>query len=135
MLLFMYPILVDLRKITKLFQLKTGNNLEIFSELKQFILDLCKRILKPAIIERNNFHQLLALDLSTDFCLLHIDDVNYGSAYLDEISKFNTKTQVDLKTRARNYIKILITGFQNRLSGTLNSLKHTWAGSWTQRGG
>ena len=37
LLLFIYPILRDLRRITKLFQCHTGDNIQIFHELKDFI--------------------------------------------------------------------------------------------------
>ena len=37
LLLFMHPTLRDLRLITKAFQLKTGNNLDVYEQIKTFI--------------------------------------------------------------------------------------------------
>ena len=89
-LLFLFPILRDMRIITKEFQLKKGDNLAIFQGLKDFFLRLAKRILKPEVIENNtrnnSIERLMNLNLDTDFCLLPLDQIDYGQVFLAKIS-------------------------------------------------
>ena len=127
LLLFIYPILRDLRRITKLFQCHTGDNIQIFHELKDFIHNLARRFMKPEIIERNNIYQLMKLEQSlkeSDYCILHLDDVNYGGAFLREISKFNLETRMDLRFKARDFMKTLFLQMANKLSGTLETVRY-----------
>ena len=110
LLLFIYPILRDLRRITKLFQCKTGENIKIFHELKEFVHHLARRFMKNEIIERNNIYQLLKLEHSlreSDFCILHLDDVNYGTSFIRAISKFSNETKYDLRFKAREFMKTM----------------------------
>ena len=123
LLLFMFPILKDLRRITKLFQLNSGNNIEIYEELKGFIYRIAKRFLKPSVIERNNIYQLMNLDLSTEFNLLPLNSVDYSTAFDEEMPKFDPQTRNDLKTFARNYLKEVFTGMQGRIATTLKTLQ------------
>ena len=121
-LLFMFPILKDLRRITKLFQTKTGNNLQIYAELKQFVLDLCRRILKPSVLKANNVYQLLNLDLTTNFNLLSLNDTDFGNVFLREISRFPASHQLDLKNKAREYMRTLMRNLQHHIGKTLRTL-------------
>ena len=67
----------------------------------------------------------------TDFCLLHEDDVNYGTVFLHELgkSKLCAQTKSDLKLRARNFLIHLFVGLQKRLTGafTLQSKIHQFS--------
>ena len=118
-LLFLFPILRDLRIITKEFQLKKGDNLAIFQGLKDFFLRLAKRFLKPEVIENNtrnnSIERLLNLNLDTDFCLCPLDHIDFGWIFLQKIENMTPAIRIDLKNRAKNYMKKLFTGMQSRL--------------------
>ena len=122
-LLFLFPILSDLRRITKVFQLKSGNNLELYEELKECIVNLATRFLKPAVIQRNNIYQLMYLDLTTDFCLLPLNSVNYGTPFENEMKKFTPQDRLDMQNRARDYLKTLFLELRGRLCGTIKTLQ------------
>merc|ERR1712020_361805 len=64
----------------------------------------------------------MKLNLSTDFCLLALEDVNYGDSFIRAISKFDQRTQEDLKYKARDYMKTLFINMQERLTGTLETI-------------
>ena len=55
---FITPLLVDLRRITKLFQSKTANSLVIFGEFETFFVTLARRIIKPHYMSINTVYQL-----------------------------------------------------------------------------
>ena len=118
-LLFLFPILRDMRIITKEFQLKKGDNLAIFQGLKEFFLRLAKRILKPEVIENNtrnnSIERLMNLNLDTDFCLLPLDQIDFGQVFLAKIENMTPDIRIDLKNRAKAYMKKLVTGMQSRL--------------------
>ena len=118
-LIFLFPILRDLRIITKEFQLKKGDNLAIFQGLKDFFLRLAKRILKPEVIENNtrnnSIERLLNLNLDTDFCLWPLDQIDFGGVFLEKIENMTPDIRIDLKNRAKAYMKKLFTGMQSRL--------------------
>ena len=101
-LIFLFPILRDLRIITKKFQSTKGNNLEIFRELHDFFMTLARRILKPAIFREKTAEQLCELNIDTEFCILSLDNTDYGQLFLREIENLPEQLQTELKTRARD---------------------------------
>ena len=122
LMLFLLPFLRELRRITKIFQLKKADNLKIFHELKVFFLDIGKRILKPQIIRENNTSQLCDLSLSTDFCYLSVENVDYGAVFEESITRFNRQKQIELKQRGQKFLQELFKGLQKRLKGSLETV-------------
>ena len=123
LLYFMFPILKDMRRITKMFQFKTGSNLDIYEELKSFITTIAQRFLKQVVIQRNNIYQLMDLDVTTEFNVLKLEDVNFGTTFEKELAKFDRKTQFELRTFGREYLRTLFMELQKKLSTLLRTLR------------
>ena len=117
-LIFIFPLLRQLRIITKKFQLKKGDNLEIFVSLQDFFMRLARRILKPTAIRDNSAEQLCRLSLTTEFNFLSKEDTDYGMTFLNEIQNFDEEIKSEMMDRARNWMHTLFTGLQGRLVGT-----------------
>ena len=129
LLRFILPVLRDLRRITKLFQLKTGDNLKVFMEVKNFFLVLGSRILRKSTMDNNSARQLCEIDLGIgrpgkpapknqpfpNVCFMSIDGTKYGQVFLDGIKQFTPNTQKLLKEQATNFLRRLFVGFQDRL--------------------
>jgi len=84
-LLFLHPILQELKRLSKLFQSNTADNLRIFSELEASFRSFATRILKPTILNSNSSEDLSALNIDTEFCLLETDSVDLGSLFLQQL--------------------------------------------------
>jgi hypothetical protein len=117
-LIFIFPMLRQLRIITKKFQLKKGDNLEIFVSLQDFFMGLARRILQPTAIRENNAEQLCRLNLTTQFNFLSKEHTDYGMAFLNEIENFEESIKSEMMDRARTWMHVLFTGLQARLVGT-----------------
>ena len=116
---FIFPVLRDLRRITKLFQKKTADNLKIFEEIKLFFLDLANRILRKSTIDNNTVEQLCGIKLDdASICLLSLDDTKYGEIFNRDMMQFSQNTRKLLKTHAANFLRELFKGLQKRLRGT-----------------
>jgi hypothetical protein len=86
-LLFLHPILQELKRLSKLFQSNTADNLRIFLELEASFRSFATRILKPTILNSNSSEDLSALNIDTEFCLLETDSVDLGSLFLQQLDK------------------------------------------------
>jgi hypothetical protein len=118
MMIFLNPILKDLRRLTKLFQLKQADNLTIYTEIKDFFMDIARRILKNSILRVNRIEDLCKLQI-TEFTLLDKSDVDFGGAFMRSISRFPVDLQNELKARAMNFLRVILEGLQKRLTETL----------------
>ena len=124
-LLFLLPILNELKRLTKLFQSNVADILRVFGDLESAFITLSRRILKPAIISANSTEQLASLNLASDFCFLDPESVDLGSTFLLKLQKssLTAEEKLDLKIRGKNFLKEVLIGFQKRLCGTLNMMK------------
>ena len=125
-LLFLFPTLKELRRLTKLFQSNSVDNFQIYSELEASFKSLAQRILKPSIIRSNTIEFLAEINLDTDFCLLEPDSVDLGSSFLKNLekSKLSNSEKMDIKIRGKAFLKEVFVGFQKRLSGTLTTMRN-----------
>jgi hypothetical protein len=57
-MLFLHPVLKELRRITKTFQSNSGNNMNVYAELETFFL----QILKAAIRKNKSSEELYCLN-------------------------------------------------------------------------
>ena len=113
-LLFLLPILKELKRLNKMFQSNTADPLRVFADLEASFVSFGRRILKPAILSSNNVEQLTQLNLETEFCLLEPDSVDLGSSFLKALasSSLTESQKADLKIRGRNFLKEVFVGFQ-----------------------
>ena len=89
LLMFIYPILKELRRITKLLQTKTADNMKVFSEMKALFLDLARKILRKSTVENNSAEHLCKITLeskndgfSPPMCLLKVEEMQFGQTFL-----------------------------------------------------
>ena len=118
-LTFLYPPLMELRKITKIFQKKSVNSIKIFEDLQTYFVSLAKQILKPAIVKNNSVQQLCEVDVSSDFCLLSIMDADLGDNFVRKLQRsgLNVAVKDKLRNSAHSFLKTLFRSLQGRLSG------------------
>lgn len=125
-LLFLYPILMDLRRLTKLFQTKTADNIKILKEIKDYFLILARRILQKRTVDHNSIEQLCQLNLETgqshydtgSICLLKLEEMDFGELFSSGIQKFSQNTQKLMKQEAHGFLKALFIGLQKRMLET-----------------
>ena len=121
---FLNPLLQDLRRLTKLFQEKSCNSLDIYKELEDYFMGLARRILKPEIIRQNQNSSIKLCSLSiTDFVLLNLDDIDYGQVFLRGIRDKDVGTKNAMKVRCCDFMVELFKGLQNRFEKTLETVK------------
>ena len=118
-MLFIHPILKDLRRITKLFQSNSGDNIKIYSELESYFLALATRILKPAILKNKSADELCELILDTSFCMLPTEAIDFGDYFLQKLARSSLSKEVknSVLTSAAKFLKELFIGLQKRLQG------------------
>ena len=119
-MLFVHPLLKDLRRINKIFQSNSGDNIKVYSELEAYFLALATRILKPAILRDKSAEDLCGLILETNFCLLPTEAIDLGDHFLQKLARSNLSAEVKnaVMVQAGNFLKELFIGLQRRLQGT-----------------
>ena len=117
---FVLPLIKELRRLTKLFEKKTGDNFKIYKEIIAFFVSLGRRVLKPAIMNRNTLVQLCDLKL-TDFCFLSMDDADIGHQFQTKVQalRISESEKLNMKKRAYESLKVLLIGLQMRLADTV----------------
>jgi hypothetical protein len=118
LLLFLHPVLKDLKRLTLLFQSNEKDSLKVFHDLKIYFLSLAARLLKNSAISHRSAEALCDVKV-TDFVLLDIEDIDYGSSFLSEVEKsqISKENKSDVKLWARAFLSNLFTGLQGRLKG------------------
>ena len=127
-MLFLYPVLKELRRITKMFQSNSGDNIKVYSELEQFFLALANQILKPAILRNKSSEELCSLNIESNFCILPIDSVDFGGTFLQKLenSKLSVEAKNEILKKAAGFLKELFMGMQKRMSGTFQLMKNVY---------
>ncbi len=125
LLLFLHPILKELKQKTLLFQSNKKDPLKVFGDLEAYFLSLAGKILKNSVMEHNGLEDLCKLNLESEFCFLSDEDVNYGAVFMHELRKAKIPEQekVGLKKRAKDFLRCLFVGLQKRLVGAFLLLK------------
>ncbi len=125
-MLFLHPVLKELRRITKTFQSNSGDNMKIYSELEAFFLALGTQILKPAILKNKTTEELCNLNIDSNFCMLPTEAIDFGENFLFKLerSKLSTEAKNNVLTKASAFLKELFMGLQKRLQGTFGLMKH-----------
>ncbi|KAH9384475.1 hypothetical protein HPB48_026484 [Haemaphysalis longicornis] len=85
-LLFLEPILVEMRRINKLFQGEDVDPLGIFEELQKRFKRLLCRTLKSCVLRHHDDSSLLTLDTKDiESIFLAIHDADLGSSFLEHL--------------------------------------------------
>ena len=85
-------------------------------------MEIGNRVLKHEIIRQHSPVQLCALQV-TNFCMLHLDSVDYGRVFRHALQKFDRKSQDVMKSHCANFLLELFKGLQKRLDKTLATMK------------
>ena len=92
MMQFIYPVLKEMRILTKLFQCNTADNFKIYGDLKSFFLKLGRRVLRKSTLDKNNVEQLCQIVLSDkhrniieSICWLPLNETDFGELFLTGI--------------------------------------------------
>ena len=124
-LLFLFPMLRDLRRLTKPFQRKQANNLVIYNEIQVFFMDLARKILKDSILRNSTVQQLCEINLSTTFCFLSLNDVTFGDVFVQSIRKFDVDTQNNLKKSSSSIYEAIICSITSKIERNVANNKKT----------
>ena len=89
LLLFLYPILKELRRLTNLFQKKTADSMTCMKEIKTFFLNLAEQVLTKKTIQLHSAEQLCRLPIKKHVeeqkegstLLLKLDEIKYGETF------------------------------------------------------
>lgn len=121
-LIFLNPVLSELKRLSKHFESNTDDPFSVYAELQSYFLQLARRILKPQTLRVNSCEGLCNLDLSTDFCILAVNDVDLGQVFERELqqSRLSSDVKFDMKKRATAFLKELFKGLQKRLVGSFS---------------
>uniref|UniRef100_H3ADB6 DUF4371 domain-containing protein n=1 Tax=Latimeria chalumnae TaxID=7897 RepID=H3ADB6_LATCH len=113
-LIFLKPILQEIKTVNKTFQLALGDTLEIFHDLHRLYMSTLKRLVKPSVLGTNNEKQLLSLDLQTFSIYLAQEDIDLGitSHQKMEESKLSIVAKDIIIKRCTNFIKLLLTQYK-----------------------
>ncbi|KAL3253753.1 hypothetical protein MRX96_054526 [Rhipicephalus microplus] len=125
-LLFLQPVLTDLKRVNKMFQGENMDPLGIFEDLRKLYNRLLARILKPSVLRQHDEASLCDLDLvNLESIYLNVDDADFGSSFNDHINELHlaSEERVLLKQRCFAFLKACASDLQKRLPNT-TSLQH-----------
>ncbi|KAH6923045.1 hypothetical protein HPB50_020769 [Hyalomma asiaticum] len=118
-LLFLEPLLTDLKRVNKLFQGEDVDPLGVFEELQKLYKRLVARILKPSVLRQHDDVNICDLDLmNLESIFLGLDDVDFGGSFTDHVSniRLTTEEQHSLKRRyCLAFLKACASDLQKRL--------------------
>ncbi len=120
-LLFLYPVLKELKNLSKLFQSNTQETFKVYSSLRTYFRSLAARILKPSVLRLHTDDSLCELDLGSGFCILEDNDIDYGAKFQEDLqkSKLSATEKSYIRERCKNFLVELFKGLQKRASGCL----------------
>jgi len=77
------------------------------------------------ILKHHTADSLARISLETEFCLLDLDSMDFGSIFIEQLQKANlsTEAKVQLKDRAMSFLLDLFIGFQKRFEGSFSMLR------------
>ena len=123
-LLFLKPHLVDLRRITKNFQSKSSDNLEVFNQVSTYFQKVASKILKSDYIEGKNVHEIARITESEiNSFHLSLDDVGYGRVFSKQLDQNTFENSTQMRRNCYNFLKKLFMGLQRRLKVTLKTVE------------
>lgn len=117
-LLFLEPLLTDLKRVNKLFQGEDVDPLGVFEELQKLYKRLVARILKPSVLRHHDEVSICDIDLmNLESIFLGLDDVDFGGSFTDHVSniRLTTEEQHSLKRRCFAFLKACASDLQKRL--------------------
>ncbi|CAN8019325.1 unnamed protein product [Ixodes persulcatus] len=102
---FLNPLLQEFSRINKLFQLETGNLLNLVDCLQNFFRSMICRVINPSYIPAAG-EGLLEVNLEDSATHLPLSALDFGVKFNIEMaaSKLNAEQERDLKLRCRDFI-------------------------------
>ncbi|KAH9371237.1 hypothetical protein HPB48_013518 [Haemaphysalis longicornis] len=125
-LLFLEPLLTDLKRVNKMFQGEDVDPLGIFEELQKLYNRLLARILKPSVLRQHDEASLCDLDLvNLESIYLSVDDADFGSSFNDHINELHlaSEERMLLKQRCFAFLKACASDLQKRLPNTTSLVR------------
>ncbi|XP_023217583.1 uncharacterized protein LOC111619978 [Centruroides sculpturatus] len=121
-LLFLDPILSELRRVNLLFQSENIDTFAAINELQSLFISFAKRIIKPSVINNHSLEQFLCMDLmNLKSVYLLIPDCDLGTNFHSflETSSFSVHSKFEIKERCFNFLKTTIHQLQIRLPNSI----------------
>ena len=89
LLVFLYPFLIEMRRLTLLFQKKTADSMTCIKEIKTFFLNLAERVLTKKTIQLHDAEGLCQLPIKKHVeehkegstLLLKLDEIHFGESF------------------------------------------------------
>lgn len=126
-LVFLNPVLQEFSRVNKLFQLESGNQMQLLDCLQNFFRSLISRVLIPSHIPAAG-ERLLEVNLEDNATHLPLSTVDFGVLFNMEVaaSKPSAEQERDVKLRCRDFIFEAARQVQLRLPHNIelwNSMK------------
>ena len=123
-LIFLRPILTELNRVNKLFQLDNGSPLKLIEELMNLYLWIMDRILRPLAVK--TWDAILACDIDCQANYRPIGAINFGVEFAIELSEHNLENSplaLTVKHRCCNYLEELLSEMRKRLPENVKKLQ------------
>ncbi|KAL3248872.1 hypothetical protein MRX96_056279 [Rhipicephalus microplus] len=120
-LLFLEPLLTDLKRVNNMFQGEDEDPLGIFEELQKLYNHLLARTLKLSVHRQHDEASLCDLDLvNLESIYLGVDEADFGSRFNDHINELHltSEERMLLKQRCFAFLKACASDLQKRLPNT-----------------
>ncbi|XP_078509628.1 uncharacterized protein LOC144769412 [Lissotriton helveticus] len=125
-LIFLKPMLLEIKVVNKAFQLESGDVLHIFRDLQTLYWSTMRRIVKPSVFSTNCEKQLCNLDLQSSAIYLGQEDADLGLDFRKKLqeSKLPDAAKDCIEKRCTDFVKVLAAEYQMRLPDSLSLLRH-----------
>lgn len=122
---FLRPILLEIKRVNKIFQLETGDSLGVFRDLERLYLSTLKRVAKPSVFRMNSDRQLRDLDLTASSVYLSVEDADLGTTFHEGLnaSTLAPEAKHTISARCFAFVRELLVQYQTRLTDSLDMLR------------
>lgn len=124
-LLFLQPVVNEVNRINKLFQLDQGNPMKLLSELINLYQFIFKKIMRPVTI--TSWATISEFDIYSERNHLPVPAMHFGvefEIYVTDLGdKLSTQTVTDVKARCRDYLLELLKQLKKRLPNNVKALE------------
>lgn len=125
-LIFLHPVLKELKQISTNFQSNKPDSIKLYTELEVYFMMTARRVLQPAIVNQNSAEQLCDLKITpdSDFYFLPPKYADLGATFLDRLDKAGPCVNKEvIKDTANLFLKHLFLGLQSRVKASLIMFK------------
>lgn len=116
-IVFLKPLLADFQRVNILFQHLNADQFRLFQELKDLVMCILRRILRPSAV---------SLNVNLEFLIyyLPVDQVDFGHLFLSELSEADLPSEMkeEIKLRCHGFLKTAARSVLKRLPLAIDSL-------------